>query len=163
MEVSVSVEFGAEFPIMDEAVREKFQLSSTLELHQIHTGSATAISLIMISTMRSRLTNRVRTLRPPCKKMSTQATEPKRDIVGIAFFSGICLMSLGLGAWQVQRYNWKVNLIETIKNSATEPPTVIGECQSQAEFCEKTKKLLGQRVLLTGKFDHTRGNKSSFS
>lgn len=56
------------------------------------------------------------------------------------------------------RYKWKVDLIERIKNSVNEPPAVLGDCVSQKQFFDQTEPYRGQRVLLTGKFDHSRGD-----
>jgi hypothetical protein len=42
-----------------------------------------------------------------CRKLSTAdkvKDEGKRDYLGIALFSGICVTAAALGTWQVKRY-----------------------------------------------------------
>jgi len=36
---------------------------------------------------------------------------PPRDLAGIAVFGGLTLLTLGLGAWQAQRFAWKTELV----------------------------------------------------
>ena len=59
--------------------------------------------LNMFGSTRVQLAARVRSFRPAGRRMSTQAPAPKTDVLGIVFFSGICVFSAGLGVWQVQR------------------------------------------------------------
>jgi hypothetical protein len=56
------------------------------------------------------------------------------------------------------RYFWKVELIETIKNTAADPPATLPASTNQRELHNKFEAMKGQRVLLTGRFDHSKGN-----
>ena len=139
----------------------------------------------MLTLARFKLPSGVRSVRPGFRRMSEQVQAPKRDVLGIVFFSGICVLAGGLGVWQTQRYlkfysrkckwafnvffcalasryYWKVDLIQRIKSSTNEPPAVIGECKSQEEFFNKAAPFRGQRVLLTGRFDHSRGETHNY-
>jgi len=82
--------------------------------------------------------------------------EGKRDYLGIAFFSSICISTAVLGTWQVKRFFWKLDLIETIKNSAADPPALLPISNSQDELRDRFREMKGQRVLLSGKFDHSK-------
>jgi len=59
---------------------------------------------IMLTSARVKLVGSVRSVRPGFRKMSEQVQAPKRDVLGIVFFSGICVLAGGLGVWQTQRY-----------------------------------------------------------
>lgn len=58
---------------------------------------------------------------------------------------------------ELLRYFWKVDLIDTIKKSAADPPKALKAFNSQRDLCDEFSNLKGQRVLLKGKYDHSKG------
>ena len=78
------------------------------------------------------------------------------DVAGIVVFGSICLGTFGLGCWQVQRYNWKVDLLKTAKERYEMEAQVLPERKlSQGELYEYLQDISGQRLALTGSFDHS--------
>lgn len=61
---------------------------------------------VMLTSARVKFVNCIRSARPAVRRMSEQAHAPKRDVLGIAFFSGICVLAGGLGVWQTQRFGY---------------------------------------------------------
>jgi hypothetical protein len=79
---------------------------------------------------------------------STADPKVESQWLGPAVFSSVCLGAFGLGVWQIKRYQWKVNLLQTMADRAKEDPL---------EFNEMREALVGRRVLLNGTFDHSQG------
>lgn len=77
-----------------------------------------------------------------------------KKILGIAIFSGISCGALYLGTWQMQRYNWKVGLMDEIGEKIKSPPATIPDGCSQYHLSEQADQLKGRRVAFTGKFIH---------
>jgi cytochrome oxidase assembly protein ShyY1 len=76
----------------------------------------------------------------------------KKDVLGMAVFSTICLSTMGLGIWQVKRYFWKVDLIETIKHASHAAPVVLDAARMRSS--STMNDLEGKVALVTGRFDH---------
>ena len=70
----------------------------------------------------------------------------------MAVFSTICLSTMGLGIWQVKRYFWKVDLIETIKHASHAAPVVLDAARMRSS--STMNDLEGKVALVTGRFDH---------
>jgi cytochrome oxidase assembly protein ShyY1 len=51
-----------------------------------------------------------------------------------------------------------VELIENIKNTAADPPATLPASTNQRELHNKFEVMKGQRVRLTGRFDHSKGD-----
>jgi len=81
-------------------------------------------------------------------------TKSKSDILGISVFSAICLSTFGLGVWQVKRYYWKIDLIESIKQASHEEPGVLKSSTVQASSSGRLDGLDGKVMTITGHFDH---------
>jgi surfeit locus 1 family protein len=47
------------------------------------------------------------------------------DWLGMTVFGSICAAAFGLGTWQIQRYGWKVDLMEKMKGNTKAEPTAI--------------------------------------
>lgn len=78
------------------------------------------------------------------------------DVAGIIVFGSICAGTFGLGCWQVQRYNWKVDLLKIAKERYEMDAQVLPERKlSQGDLYEYLQDISGQRVALTGSFDHS--------
>jgi len=69
--------------------------------------------------------------------------------LGIAVFSAISLTAAGLGVWQTQRYQWKVDLIENAKKKDKEDST-----DASLIIDSDRLRYVGQKVHLTGTFQH---------
>ena len=100
-----------------------------------------------------------------CKSTTTSSSEAAGggaikgsgiDVAGIVVFGSICLGTFGLGCWQVQRYNWKVALLETAKERyQMEAQVLPARKLSQGELYDHLQDISGQRLALTGSFDHS--------
>ncbi|CAM9494832.1 unnamed protein product [Ascophyllum nodosum] len=107
-------------------------------------------------------------------------------LVGIVFFSSLVAATACLGTWQVKRYTWKVELMETNKTKMASEPVDLPEGPQGASLAdmmdmldkkadgkatngpngellgasEEGKELFegleGRRVRITGVFDHTK-------
>jgi cytochrome oxidase assembly protein ShyY1 len=76
------------------------------------------------------------------------------DIIGSLLFGSICLGAGTLGVWQVQRYYWKVDLMERERNLLLEFPLELPRYPSQRLFSDETKILKGKCVELFGEYLH---------
>jgi len=84
-------------------------------------------------------------------------------MVGIVFFSSICLTTLGLGVWQTKRYFWKVGLIDEAAEryardeglGGTHLPAAVLNAPYSA-LAAHVRELEGQKICLRGHFDHSR-------
>lgn len=80
-----------------------------------------------------------------------------KDVVGIIAFGSICAMTFGLGCWQLQRYQWKIDLIEETRLRyekelvRLDPRNAVS---SQAELYDYMMNIPGQRLSLCGTFQH---------
>ena len=82
-------------------------------------------------------------------------TPSKTNVAGIAVFGSICLGTFGLGCWQLQRNNWKVDLMDEAKKRYLMDAQVIGDRKfSQSEMYDSLQDISGQRLALKGTFDH---------
>ena len=87
---------------------------------------------------------------------SSSSQQPnRRDNAGIVVFSSICLGAAGLGVWQMQRYSWKINVIDEISRRLNEPPESIPAKLTQYELAEYVEQIRGRVLKITGTFDHT--------
>jgi cytochrome oxidase assembly protein ShyY1 len=78
-----------------------------------------------------------------------------KDKAGMAIFLGISAVTGCLGAWQMQRYFWKVDIVEKEKKALAAPPTVVPDnVKRQQEFVDWVNGLHGHRITLTGSFLH---------
>ncbi|RYH28823.1 hypothetical protein EON65_10720 [archaeon] len=77
----------------------------------------------MISIKAMNLTREMSTMSRRClsieKIASTKRSKPF-SWLGPVFFAGLSLTAAGLGAWQVQRYYWKVDLLDKISKRSHE-------------------------------------------
>ena len=85
--------------------------------------------------------------------VSTSNNSTKRN-VGILLFSSVCILAGGLGVWQMQRYNWKIQLIEETKEKLQGNPVVLDNFKSQNELYEYMTKAVGHRIIVEGVYDH---------
>ena len=104
---------------------------------------------------------RVRAAALPRRLLSTAAPTPsptpaggRRDAAGIAVFSSICLGAAGLGVWQMQRYQWKMSVIEEIERKMHAPPEAMPSKLAQYELAEYVEQIRGRAMKVTGTFDH---------
>jgi surfeit locus 1 family protein len=97
-----------------------------------------------------------RTFSTSSAEASAKSKPPsKTDVAGIAVFGSICLGTFGLGCWQLQRYNWKVDLMDEAKKRYSMDAQVIGDRKfSQSEMYDSLQDISGQRLALKGTFDH---------
>ena len=85
------------------------------------------------------------------------ASQPQsgRDTLGIAVFGAICLTTCGLGVWQLQRYTWKVEMLEQTKKAfELDSEAVPQRAFGQAELFTYLQQKYGQRIAIKGVFDH---------
>jgi surfeit locus 1 family protein len=80
---------------------------------------------------------------------------PKPDTLGMTFFTSICLLATGLGAWQLQRYQWKVGLLDEAEK-ALHAAAVDLPHMHQHDLAEFATQASGKKVSVTGKFDHSK-------
>ncbi|KYQ91101.1 surf1 family protein [Tieghemostelium lacteum] len=62
------------------------------------------------------------------------------------------LISFGLGTWQIYRYQWKKNLIQTAQNKVEEEPVELTEKSVNDLVSNKQQELEFRRVYLEGNF-----------
>ena len=87
------------------------------------------------------------------ERAPTESASSRR--AGLALFGGAAVTTAGLCSWQLQRYQWKVDLIESRGAQLAEPiqqlrtlvPDLAGGTGSDIEFA---------RVACVGEFDHAR-------
>jgi len=77
----------------------------------------------------------------------------KKNWVGIVFFSSLCVGTSCLGVWQLQRYDWKVNLIETLKKRSQEPAIDFTDKNSN-NLIDDVEEYRSRRIKISGVFDH---------
>jgi surfeit locus 1 family protein len=81
--------------------------------------------------------------------------QSSKDTLGIAIFGAICLSTCGLGVWQLQRYTWKVDLLEQTKKAfELDSEAVPQRAFGQAELFAYLQEKYGQRIAIKGEFDH---------
>ena len=85
----------------------------------------------------------------------TSPAQSSKDTLGMVVFGAICLSTFGLGVWQLQRYKWKVSLLEQTKkafelDSEAVPKRDLG----QVELFSYLQGKYGQRITMKGEFDH---------
>mmetsp|Transcript_20144 Transcript_20144/g.28873 ORF Transcript_20144/g.28873 Transcript_20144/m.28873 type:complete len:278 (+) Transcript_20144:76-909(+) len=73
-----------------------------------------------------------------------------QDKIGIVVFSSICIGTFSLGVWQIQRYHWKTNKIDSMKDSLSCEP--VDALTLNNDF----SKLNGRRIKIKGYFDHSK-------
>lgn len=81
-------------------------------------------------------------------------TAHEYDGVGIGIFSGICFGAAGLGIWQMQRYQWKTDLVLESRKQLSDKPFSLPQCSSQHNTFETLKQHKNMRVKITGTFMH---------
>jgi cytochrome oxidase assembly protein ShyY1 len=95
--------------------------------------------------------------------LQTTTTAKKSSWLGPMVFSCISITAGCLSIWQMQRYYWKVNLIETLKKRVHESAISINSSEFVRLMTESTSNgddedaLAGRRVILIGEFDHDHG------
>ena len=87
---------------------------------------------------------------------SSSSSSSSQDYLGITFFTGICLGTACLGTWQVQRYYWKIGVIEDSKRMLKEPVSTLPIGGEQFQLPELVGELKGRRVAVTGRYEHDR-------
>lgn len=110
--------------------------------------------------MRKMLINRAKpnirqNIRKPCIR-SFSSDIRKTDYVGVVVFSAISLGCIGLGIWQTQRYQWKINHMQDIEDNIKATPVEIPLFHNQMQCCEYIYQNKGKRISVTGKFDHSK-------
>lgn len=78
------------------------------------------------------------------------------DKVGIVIFAGISVGAGCLGVWQMQRYQWKINLIEEMNSRIHLEPVQLSCDLTQVDTEHALKELVGRRISVEGQFDHGR-------
>ena len=87
--------------------------------------------------------------------MSTTEKYRKIDIAGIFVFSSISLFTFGLGIWQWQRYEGKIELLRNGQQSLAMPPIALSNTSySRNEISQLIKDNKGHLVMLEGIYDH---------
>lgn len=87
---------------------------------------------------------------------STAPKVARTDVAGIAVFSAISFLGVGLGIWQLKRYNMKIEKVKNNTKNAEAPTTDLSQSSSPTEIACSLKNLLGQKVFLgRGHFVHT--------
>ena len=109
------------------------------------------------STLRSSISGAIRKFSfggQTSRKMST-VQKSNVDYIGAGVFLTVCAGACYLGAWQVERYYWKVDLIEKEKLSLAQHTTVLTANCNQQEFSDLSNGLIGTRVRIQGEFIHS--------
>ena len=85
------------------------------------------------------------------RKTGEQSSSKK--VFGAVLFGTMAAVTLALGIWQSDRYQWKVNLIEDTKKRMAEESLdwrVVADSDRNS--------LQGRKIAIRGKFDHSKGN-----
>ena len=97
------------------------------------------------------------------KFSNAAATNPSGGFdMGVLVFGGVCLGAFGLGCWQVQRYNWKVDLIAELKQKFAESnqqatvPLLLDRQQVSSSAAKGGGGVAGRRYIVRGEFLHDR-------
>lgn len=92
--------------------------------------------------------------RPRRPTSSTLAQSNQR--AGLAIFSAIVAGTFGLGSWQLARYVWKQDLIQTREKEMSLAPAPLPEATLMDDVLKQGSELKGRRVAVEGIFDHSR-------
>jgi surfeit locus 1 family protein len=113
----------------------------------------------MFNAFRSSLRYRPRVM----AQFSTKAQQekgkdviPGRDYLGMIVFGGLCAGTFTLGTWQVQRYFWKINVIEEARKLMNESLEHIPPGAGQFQLSEIAESLRGRRIAVKGIYEHER-------
>ena len=87
---------------------------------------------------------------------SSSSAEPKIDYLGLLFFGGLTAGTFTLGAWQVKRFFWKLQVIDDSKMRIQAPVETLPLGGEQYQLQELVKELKGRRVEMKGKYLHDR-------
>ncbi len=86
--------------------------------------------------------------------LSGDTTSNNKRNIGVLLFSSVCALAGGLGVWQLQRYNWKVQLIQDTQQKLQGAPIELGKFKSQNELYEYVTKSIGNRIIIEGVYDY---------
>jgi surfeit locus 1 family protein len=94
----------------------------------------------------------LRNLKPSKDQLKSKRQSGEVNLTATILFAGIPLITFGLGVWQVNRREWKINLIKMLEERTNEAPIEIPEDLNELKKAEYEYR----PFKIKGRFDHSR-------